>query len=101
MIGEIGIQAYCAFDYEDISISANSSATLNAGKADASREVMITCEGVDVRYRFDGGNPSANSGHLLKVDAVLRISGVANVKKLKFFNPSSITTATLRVTYLK
>lgn len=99
MIGEVGIQEFSAIDYESITINAGSSATLNASKADRARMVFITCENADIRFRYDGGNPTSTEGHILKSGETLRLGNVSNIKRLKFFN-HSLTNATLRVTYL-
>ncbi len=57
---------------------------------------MITVEGSNARYRYDGGVPTASTGHLITSGDVMQILGPTNMTA---FSCISIGTTTLMVTY--
>lgn len=57
---------------------------------------MITVEGSNARYRYDGIAPTASIGHLVSSGDVIQVLGPTN---LSSFQAISIGTTTLMVTY--
>jgi len=62
------------------------------------RAVMISSEDGDLRFRFDGGQPTASDGHYLVAGDALVISGYQAMLKLQAIRTGE-TDGTLRVTY--
>ncbi len=93
-------------DYEAVSVGA-SVAALSAAKIKpetgtyarlAARAAMITGEGGDLRFRFDGGLPTAAEGHYLTSGDTLIISGTQALQQFRALKAGT-DNATLRVTY--
>lgn len=57
---------------------------------------MITVEGSNARYRYDGGTPTTSAGHLITSGDVIQVLGPTN---LTAFSCISVGTTTLMVTY--
>lgn len=93
-----------AVDYEDITIDATvggvgltaSKVTPTSGRA--RRAVRITFETAEVRFRHDGGAPTATVGHRAADGDVLVIHGVNNLRNFKAIRTGG-TSGTVRVTY--
>ena len=47
--------------------------------SESSEEAWITLQGGDIRYRYDGDNPTALEGHVLYQGHTLRLSGQSQV----------------------
>lgn len=58
----------------------------------------FSCEGGNVRWWTSGTNPTSSTGHLLYQDDYLIISGINNLRNLKFIRTGSNTT-TIRASY--
>ena len=86
-----------ARDYESITVGA-AAVGLTAAKATASRGCFITLETVNVRFRYDGTDPTAAEGHLFYVGASLYFLQASILTKLKLISTGA--DATIRVTYL-
>jgi hypothetical protein len=59
---------------------------------------VMTLETAQVRYRYDGTNPTSSEGHLLEIGETLVLEGAANIDKFKAIRTGS-TDGTLKVTY--
>jgi len=75
------------FDFETIAVSS-SAVTLTASKyhptgADKADSAFLTLEGGDIRYRYDGGDPTALVGHLLSDGGFLVLLGQNQMEKFK------------------
>ena len=62
------------------------------------RAVMISSENGDLRFRLDGGQPTASNGHYLVGGDSLVISGYQAMQKFQAIRTGD-TDSTLRVTY--
>ena len=51
--------------YESQVISDSAGLINGDGVGDGCHVAFITCEGADIRYRFDGGTPTTGEGHRL------------------------------------
>jgi hypothetical protein len=57
---------------------------LTAADVDAADRVRITVAANPIRYRYDGGDPDATTGHYLAANEETEIVGGANIANLKF-----------------
>ncbi|MCX5891604.1 MAG: hypothetical protein NTW80_01270 [Deltaproteobacteria bacterium] len=64
----------------------------------AARAAMISSESADLRFRIDGGQPSAGDGHYLVSGDTLVLSGTQALQQLQAIRTGDVS-ATLRVTY--
>lgn len=94
--------AATAFAYESITVSSTAigctAATVSPGGAPGAVRAMLTLESAQVRYRYDGTNPTSSEGHLLEIGETLVLEGAANIDKFKAIRTGS-TDGTLKVTY--
>ena len=60
---------------------------------------LFTVKDDDVRFRFDGGDPTASVGHYLEDGQNLEMHGVENLKNLKFIQVN--TAAKVSATYAR
>lgn len=93
-----------AYDYEAVTVTATAT-RLAAAKVSPTGElsgkiVIITTETADVRYRYDGTDPTTTEGHLAVSGSTLVVTGINNIRRLRFIRTAA-TSATLRVTYLR
>lgn len=91
-----------ALDYEEISVGNTvvglSQSKVSPANAPAMTLAFITVEDAPVRYRYDGGDPSATAGHLANVGSSITLFGTNNLRQFKAIR-SSTTNARLIVTY--
>jgi len=59
---------------------------------------FVTVEGAQIRYRYDGGTPTATEGHLVSPGDTFIVQGFKNIQNFKAIRTGSAD-ATLRVTY--
>lgn len=64
----------------------------------SARAALLTLEDGDVRFRIDGGQPSASSGHYLTSGDVLVLTGTQALTQFQAFMAGDVS-GTLRVTY--
>jgi hypothetical protein len=92
--------------YEEVTAGAQvaglSAAKINPvsgpyAKASA-RAALISLEGGDVRFRIDGGPPSATSGHYFTSGDNLVLAGTQALKQFQAIRVGDVS-GTLRVTY--
>lgn len=93
-------------DYENVTVGAVA-AGLTAAKVypatgpaqgTGARVALVTGEGGDMRFRVDGGVPTANSGHFLAGGDTLVIPGPQALSQFRAIR-SGDTDGVLRVTY--
>lgn len=90
--------------FEKVSATSASAVTLTTSTIPTSPFVkdsvraLITCEGYDVRFRMDGGTPTATNGHLLKAGSAVIITGYGNLMHAKFLGTSG-STSDLQTSY--
>jgi hypothetical protein len=97
------IGKYKAYDYESI-IVADSAVGLTSSKLNTTlkpKRAFISLETAQVRYRYDGSNPTDIEGHILNpVVNYLVVEGYHNLVNFKAIRTGA-TSGTLRVTYEK
>lgn len=98
----IGGEAYA---YEAVTVATPATrltATLVSPGAGAlsAQVVLITTETADMRYRYDGTDPTASEGHLAVSGSTVIVTGINNIRRLRLIRTTG-TSATLRVTYLR
>lgn len=93
-----------AYAYESLTVSTNvmrltATKVTPVGELSA-RVVVITIEGADVRYRYDGTDPTADEGHLALSGSTFIVAGINNIRRLRLIRDAG-TDATLRITFLR
>lgn len=88
--------------FEEVSVNGNV-AILNQdvyAPADGAQgaRAFISAEGGDMRYRLDGEDPTAESGHLLKDGNTLDLNSIYLIRKFKVINVAE-TPSKLSVSY--
>jgi len=63
-------------------------------------EVFITLWGGEIRYRYDGKDPDALTGHLLYDGMSLRLTSIGQIENFKFIRASD-RPSVLSITYEK
>jgi hypothetical protein len=93
-------------DYEEVTVGT-SGVGLSADKINpvtgpyarmSARAALVSSENGDTRFRIDGGQPSASSGHYLTSGDTLVLTGTQAIQQFRAIR-SGDTDAVLRVTY--
>ena len=82
--------------YESITVGA-AAVGLTAATYAGKQGCFITLETTNVRFRYDGTNPTAAEGHLFYIGQSLHFLNSAVLSKIKFISTGA--NATIRVTY--
>jgi hypothetical protein len=92
---------YPAFAYEQLVISTSvvplTATTYISGDRSA-QTAFISCEDANIRFRYDGINPTGTVGHLLYAGETLVLSGHANIAAFRAIRAAGVD-AELNVTY--
>ncbi len=92
---------YVADDFEKLTIS-NAAKSLTAGKYTKNgyiaKRVMIGVENGQLRYRYDGGTPTATTGMLMNPMDILVLIGSRNIKNFKAIRKTT-TNSQINITY--
>jgi hypothetical protein len=91
-----------ALDYENITV-ADTAIGFTASKlspASGAKPKIIYCtlETAQIRFRYDGTDPTASEGHLMNVGGVLEIDDLTDMLNFKAIRTGG-TSATLRCTF--
>lgn len=70
---------------------------LDAALVAQADRARVGVSGADVRYRYDGGDPAADSGHYLPANGETGVIGRGNVANLRFIRAGGVD-ATVSVT---
>jgi len=84
-------------DHEAITVD-NSVQALTAAKAAQADRIFVTAETAEMRFRYDGGDPSTTVGHLIEDGDALILYGTNNIKNFKAIRTGA-TSGVLRVTF--
>jgi hypothetical protein len=93
-------------DYEVLTVGAQAMG-LAAGKIKpqtgpyarmSARAALLSSEGGDIRFRIDGGQPTADNGHYLTSGDTLVLTGTQALQQLRVIKGGDAS-GTLRVTY--
>ena len=57
--------------------------SISQPNVDAADRIRVTAATQDLRYRYDGGDPTASVGHLLAVGQTLILDGQNNISQFK------------------
>lgn len=92
---------YTAYAFESVTVSTTSIG-LTAGNFDNNTEsvkrIIITIESAQIRWRYDGGAPTASVGHLNNPFDTIILVGRTNISNFRAIRAGS-TDATIRVTF--
>ena len=86
-----------AHDFESITV-AGTAIGFTAAKAARANRVLVTVETGEIRFRYDGTDPTATEGHRSKSGDVWEILGTQNIKNFKAIR-SNTTSSALKVTF--
>ena len=92
--------AHEAITVAGVAIGFTAATHLNPTTGQAARMARCDLETAPVRYRLDGTDPTASTGHPLPAGSELEVWGTADMKSITFIRETS-TSATLRVTYYR
>ena len=67
-------------------------------QGDAAAKAFITAEGGDMRYRLDGQDPTASTGHLLVDSNLLRLDEIVLIRNFRVIQ-SAVDSGKLTVSY--
>ena len=71
-----------AFSFEKLTSSDKAQGLSPSIYKDATKAFM-TLEG-DIRYRFDGGDPEASIGHLMRDGSYIILNGICQIQSFRF-----------------
>ena len=95
------IGLHVPFNFETITVTTAvkglTAATYTSG-GNTARRVIITVENAQIRYRYDGTDPTATVGHLLNPMDALTLIGTAAVKNFRVIQKGT-TNGKISVTY--
>lgn len=95
-----------AYAYEAITVSTTAvgftatTITPTSASLRPATAAIITLETADIRYRYDGTNPTATEGHAAASGSTIVVRGANNVLRFRMIR-SGASDATARVTYLR
>ena len=98
--------SFLGFAYESLTVAATAKimtvATYKPATTESShaKRAFITVETAQVRYRYDGTDPTSSEGHILNVNDVLILTGIGNLSKFRAIRTGG-TSGVLKVTYEK
>jgi len=90
-----------AFDYESLTVSDTAKALTSSKYNPSTRSAavaFITVEDAQIRFRYDGTDPTSSEGHIADVGDVIKIEGYDNIVNFRAIRTGE-SDATLRVTY--
>lgn len=93
----ISLSSNPAFGYEALTVADTAVGVTFAQASDAER-MIATVETAQVRYRYDGGSPTAADGHLAEVGDVIVIEGSGNITAFRAIRTGG-TSGVLRITF--
>ncbi len=90
-----------AFAHEAVTVAGVAigltAATYAPAGAPGAVRAVLTLEAGQVRYRYDGTDPTATTGHLLEIGDVLMLEGAGNIGRFRAIRTG--VSGTLRVTF--
>lgn len=96
------------YDYESVTVTDTATALTAAKYKDAgsintnaqrgAARVVITVETAQLRYRYDGTDPTSSEGHILNINDVLVLVGPDAMKNFRGIRTGG-TSAVLKCTY--
>lgn len=88
--------------FEEISVSASpvslSPSVYVPAQGPAAAKAFVTAEGGEMRYRIDGQDPTAATGHLLVDSNLLKLEDIYSIRNFRVIQ-SSVDAGKLTVSY--
>jgi len=84
-------------DYESITVTGTAIGCTTA-KAIKAERALVTVEAGQIRFRYDGGDPTSTEGHLASSGDTWIIEGTEDIKQFRAIRADT-SDSTLRVTY--
>lgn len=102
MAGPYPAESTTGFAYEAITVAAVAigftASTRSPSNDPAAVRAVCTLETAQIRYRYDGTDPTAAEGHLLNPGDVLVLEGAESLSRFRAIRTGA-SSGTLRVTY--
>lgn len=96
------IGKFDAFDFESITVAATAigftAATFDPSDAASAQRAVLSVETAQIRYRYDGTDPTSLIGHILEPGDTLVVDGYTNINAFKAIRTGA-TSGTIRVTF--
>lgn len=96
------------YDYESVTVTDSATALTSSKYSDVgsvssnsqrgAARAVITVETAQLRYRYDGSDPTSSEGHILNINDVLVLVGPDAIKNFRGIRTGG-TSAVLKVTY--
>lgn len=96
------IGKFIPYDFETITV-AGTAIGFTSSKINSTpkpKKVFITTESAQLRYRFDGTDPTSSVGHLLVPTQSLTLEGFSQINNFKAIRTGA-TSATIQVSFLR
>ncbi len=94
---------FIGYDYESIDVGTAAigltASILSPDSVAPARGIVLTVETASLRYRIDGGDPTATEGHLLDDGDIVTLYGVNNLYAFRAIR-TGVVNARLCVTFL-
>lgn len=93
-----------AINYESITVADSvkefSRSKYESAKGSRPDGALITAETADMRFRFDGIDPTASEGHLMQDGDIKYLWGHDQIKRFRIIRSGAVS-GTIRVTYFR
>jgi len=96
------------YDYESVTVTDSATALTSSKYSDkaslasnanrGATRAVITVETAQLRYRYDGSDPTSSEGHILNINDVVVLVGPDAIKNFRGIRTGG-TSAVLKVTY--
>ena len=95
---------YVAFAFEALTVASAiktlTESVYRNSDGNYAKRALITCETAQIRYKYNGDDPTSSEGHLLNPMDTLVIIGATNIKNFKAIRTGT-TSGKIQVTYEK
>jgi hypothetical protein len=86
-----------ADDFESVTVAATAIGGTAAKTARAER-AFISAETAEMRFRYDGSDPTSSVGHKLEIGETLVLAGTVNIEQFRAIRTGAVS-GVLRITY--
>jgi hypothetical protein len=89
---------YTASAYESLTVAASAVGCVTSDSA--IKRAVITTETAEIRFRYDGTDPTSSEGHLAPAGTTIVVTGWTNISRFRAIRTTA-TSATLKWTFEK
>jgi len=95
-------EATSAFAYESVTVADSAIGltvtTFDPGDAPCAERALVSVETAQIRYQYDGTDPTSSVGHVAEPGDLIELDGNQNIRNFAAIRTGAVS-ATLRVTY--